>query len=98
MTTAVLPLLTTWLRRLAPTAPRDASGLSRSIALTRGEARTIARAGNSTRLAVTAGVVWVTTTPPDEGDVVLRAGEHLAVGSNWPVVIQALENARVAIE
>ncbi len=46
------------------------------------------------RIHVRQGVVWLTRTPAD-GDLILQAGDQLELDHGWPVVMQALQDARI---
>ncbi len=66
----------------------------RVMELSRGKAVRLEEGCGWSRVVVRSGVVWITGTPGTE-DVVLRAGEGMVFGENWPFVVEALEGTEV---
>jgi hypothetical protein len=64
--------------------------------LAAGGTRRIDSADGFNVLTVVSGCIWVTTTPADQ-DIVLRSGDTWRSDSRWPVVIQAIDPATIAL-
>lgn len=67
-----------------------------TVELVKNEIRRIDEADGARFLEVLEGTVWITATPA-AGDVLLRAGDCLALDDRWPFVAQALEPARLLL-
>ena len=72
------------------------SARSRIVDLAGDEIRRIDEADGAYYVEVLHGTVWITATPAD-GDVLLRAGDRLALADCWPFVVQALRPARLLL-
>ena len=47
-------------------------------------------------IEVMRGMVWLTSTPAN-GDVILQSGDRYELGTAWPFVLQALEDAELSL-
>ena len=67
-----------------------------TLQLARNELTVLQECSGRRALHVRQGVVWLTGTPAC-GDIILRGGDRFELGSQWPFLIQALEDAEIEL-
>jgi len=67
-----------------------------TIALPKGSVISFGEQTEATSLHVFRGTLWLTETPGTQ-DYVLEEGEEHALGHQWPVVVQALEDSVIMV-
>lgn len=71
-------------------------GSPERLVLTDGKTLSVDECHQFEGIQVRRGNVWLTATPGDR-DFVLQAGDQFQFSGNWPVVIEALNEAEVTL-
>lgn len=71
-------------------------GMPERLTLSSGKTLSVVEYNQFARIQVQRGNVWLTTTPGDR-DIVLRRGDDFEFSGNWPVVIEALDDAEIIL-